>query len=124
MKYAFLLSLVVAWTTPAVAQHAHGQKGPNGGQMEDVAGVHLELLTSGPSITLNVFDETNKPIQTKGFSASALIVLGADRETLTLSQSGENALKGDAKKNIGKGAAISITVKTAAGKSGQAKFKN
>ena len=124
MKYAFLLSLVVAWTTPAVAQHAHGQKGPNGGQMEDVAGVHLELLTSGPSITLNVFDETNKPIQTKGFSASALIVLGADRETLTLSPSGENALKGDAKKNIGKGAAISITVKTAAGKSGQAKFKN
>lgn len=124
MKYALLLGLVLTWTTPAVAQHAHGQKGPNGGQMEDVAGVHLELLTSGPSIILNVFDEANKPMQTKGFSASALIVLGADRETLTLSPSGENALKGDAKKTIGKGAAISITVKTAAGKSGQAKFKN
>jgi len=124
VKYALLLGLVLTWTTPAVAQHAHGQKGPNGGQMEDVAGVHLELLTSGPSIILNVFDEANKPMQTKGFSASALIVLGADRETLTLSPSGENALKGDAKKTIGKGAAISITVKTAAGKSGQAKFKN
>lgn len=124
MKYALLLGLVLTWTTPAVAQHAHGQKGPNGGQMEDVAGVHLELLTSGPSIILNVFDEANKPMQTKGFSALALIVLGADRETLTLSPSGENALKGDAKKTIGKGAAISITVKTAAGKSGQAKFKN
>jgi hypothetical protein len=32
-------------------------------------------------------------------------------------------LQGDAKKPVAKGAAISVTIKTAAGKSGQARFK-
>jgi hypothetical protein len=46
-----------------------------------------------------------------------------DRETLTLSPSGENTLKGELKKSAGKGVAITITLKTVAGKSGQARFK-
>lgn len=124
MKYLLALVVAFALVAPAVAQHAHGtQKGPNGGQMEDVAGVHAELLISGNRITINVFDEGNKPVPTKGFTASALIALGSDRETLTLSASGENALTGEAKKAIVKGATVSITVKTAAGRSGQARFR-
>jgi hypothetical protein len=124
MKYALLLGLALAWSSPAVAQHAHGQKGPNGGQMEDVAGVHLELLTSGQTITLNVFDESNKPITTKGFTASALVSAGSERETLSLAPEGENMLKGEAKKPLSRGATVSVTLKTAAGKSGQVRFKN
>ena len=124
MKFALLLSLALAWATPAAAQHAHGtQKGPNGGQMEDVAGVHVEFITAGSTITLNVFDEANKPLATKGFAASALVTAGSDRETLNLSPHGENALRGDAKKPINAGATISVTLKTAAGKSGQVRFK-
>jgi nitrogen fixation protein FixH len=91
--------------------------------MEDVAGVHAELVTSGNTITINVFDEGNKPVVTKGFTASVLVVRGSDRETLTLAPSAENALKGDAKKAVGTGATVTITLKTAAGKSGQARFK-
>lgn len=124
MKYIFLLVAALVFAASAVAQHAHGSKGPSGGQMEDVAGVDAELLISGNTITLNIFDEGSKPVPIKGFTASALIVLGPDRETLTLAPSGENALKGEAKKAIGKGATISVTLKTAAGKSGQARFKN
>ena len=52
--------------------------------MEDVAGVHAELLTSGTTITINIFDEGNKPIATKGFTGSALVVRGSERETVTL----------------------------------------
>lgn len=124
MKYALLLGLALAWASPAVAQHAHGQKGPHGGQMEDVAGVHLELLAAGQTITLNVYDETNKPLSTKGFMASALVTAGSDRETLSLTPEGENRLKGQTKKPIGAGATISVTLKTAVGKSGQVRFKN
>lgn len=123
MKYLLALVVAFAFATPAAAQHAHGQKGPNGGQMEDVAGVHAELLISGNRITINVFDEANKPVSTKGFTASALVVLGSDRETLTLTVSGENALIGEAKKAVAKGATVSITLKTAAGRSGQARFR-
>jgi hypothetical protein len=124
MKYVLAMiaacALALAW--PADAQHAHGSKGPNGGQMEDVAGVHAELMTAGSTITINVFDEDNKPVATKGFTASALVVRGSDRETLSLAPSGDNALKGEAKKAVA-GAAITVTLRTAAGKTGQARFK-
>ncbi len=124
MKYLLALVVALAFATSAPAQHPHGtQKGPNGGQMEDVAGVHVELLISGNRITINVFDEANKPVPTKGFTASALVVLGSDRETLTLTVSGENALTGEAKKVVPKGATVSITLKTAAGRSGQTRFR-
>jgi hypothetical protein len=87
----------------------------------DVADVEVELITSGNTITINVFDQSHKPIATQGFTASALVVPGSEREIVTLAPSGENALKGDAKKPLA-GAAVTITMKTAAGKSGQARF--
>jgi nitrogen fixation protein FixH len=106
-----------------VAQHKHStMKGPNGGPMADVAGVHAELTVAGNTVTINLFDETNKPVSSKGFSGSALIVSGTDRETVTLAPAGDSALKGEAKKAIAAGASTTIVVKNAAGKSGQARF--
>ncbi|WP_454642786.1 hypothetical protein [Bradyrhizobium liaoningense] len=64
MKYIAILVLSLIWSAPSFAQHSHGsEKGPNGGQMEDVAGIDAELLTSGNTITINVFDPGNgKPV--------------------------------------------------------------
>lgn len=124
MKYFIALMLAFTLSGTAAAQHAHGnQKGPNGGQLQDVAGVEAELVTSGNTITINVFDEGNKPVSTKGYSGSALIINGAERETLSLTSSGESALVGMAKKPIGAGATIAITIRTSGGRSGQARFK-
>jgi hypothetical protein len=125
MKYVFVLIAALALSGGAVMQHAYGvEKGPNGGPQEDIAGVDAELLVSGNTITFNIFDEDAKTVPTKGFVGSVLVVSGADRETLTLTPFGENSLKGDAKKPIAPGAAITLTLKTAAGKSGQARFKH
>lgn len=122
MKYVLALIATITFSGPAVAQHAHGGKGPNGGQMEDVAGVHAELMTAGHTITINVFDEANNPVATKGFIGSALVSRGPEREAVALVPSGEATLKGEAKKPIER-AAITVTLKTAAGKSGQTRFK-
>ena len=92
--------------------------------MLDVAGIDAELLTSGNTVTINVFEAFKaKPVSTKGYTAAVLIVSGASREPLTLMPSGENSLKGDAKKPIPPDATITLTIKTAEGKSGQVKFK-
>jgi nitrogen fixation protein FixH len=124
VKYTLAFIAALAFAAPAAAQHSHGaQKGPNGGPVEDVAGVHAELVVSGTAVTLNILDEANKPLPSKGFTGSALVVTGAERETVTLAPSGDSALQGDAKKPVAKGAAISVTIKTAAGKSGQARFR-
>jgi hypothetical protein len=122
MKHALAFVAALMLIGSAVAQHKHGDKGPNGGPMEDVAGVHAELMVSGNTLTINVFDEDSKPVPTTGFSGAALIVAGADKETVSLSPSGQSALKAEAKKPIAAGAAITLTLKTASGKSGQAKF--
>ena len=92
--------------------------------MEDVAGIDAELVTSGNTITINVFDESKKPVATKDFTGAAPIGATAGRETNTLAPSGENFLKGEAKGPIVPGAAVALTIKTAEGKSGQAKFKS
>jgi hypothetical protein len=107
---------------PAFAEEY--EKGPNGGLMLDVAGIDAELMTSGNTVTFNVFvPNAPKPVSTKGFTAAALIVSGSSRETLPLAPQGENSLTGDAKSPIAAGATITLTIKTAEGKSGQAKFK-
>jgi len=123
MRYVALVAAALLWSSSAVAQHKHStMKGPNGGPMADVAGVHAELAVAGNTVTINLFDETNKPVSSKGFSGSALIVSGTDRETVTLAPAGDSALKGEAKKAIAAGASTTIVVKNAAGKSGQARF--
>lgn len=117
---AFIAALTFA--VPAVAEEY--EKGPHGGLMLDVAGVDAELLTSANSVTINVFDPKNHtPIATKGYSAAVLIAGGAARETVALAPQGENSLKGEAKATIPPEATITLTIKTAEGKSGQAKFK-
>ncbi len=123
MKYVSIILLSLISSVSAFAQHSHGSKGPNGGAMEDVAGVHAELMTSGNTITFNILDEANKPVATSGFTGSVLIVSGSERETITLSASGDSAMKGEAKKPIAGNAAITLMLKTKEGKSGQAKYK-
>lgn len=107
---------------PALAQHAHGaQKGPNGGPMEDLAGVHAELVVSGEKLNIHVFDEAGKPVDTAGFTGSVLLVSGSDKKTIPLAPAGQT-LAGQAPAAIAKGTAATLLIKTAAGKSGQAKF--
>lgn len=122
MKAILTLAAMLLFAAPAMAQHSHGSKGPNGGLMEDVAGVHAELMTSGNTITFNIVDEANKPVATDGFTGSVLVVSGSERETITLAPAGNSALKAEAKKPIAAGTSVTLMLKTKEGKSGQAKF--
>src|SRR6267154_736896 len=74
---AILAALSIA--SPAFAEEY--EKGPNGGLMLDVAGIDAELLTSGNTVTINVFEATSpKPVSTKSYTAAVLIVSGTRRE--------------------------------------------
>ncbi len=122
MKKFLIAAALLLWAGVAAAQHSHGNaKGPNGGPMQDVAGVHAELVVAGNIVTINILDESNKPASAKGFSGTVLIVSGSNRETVQLA-AGENSLKGEAKGPLAPGAAVTLVLKNAAGKSGQAKF--
>jgi hypothetical protein len=120
----FILMFIAALVLAAPASAEEYEKGPNGGLMLDVAGIDAELLTSGNTVTINVFEAFKaKPVSTKGYTAAVLIISGGNRELLTLTQSGENSLTGEAKKPIPADSTITLTIKTEAGKSGQVRFK-
>jgi hypothetical protein len=122
MRFVLAIVAALSMASPVLAEDY--EEGPNGGLMLDVAGIDAELLTSGNTVTVNVFEATGpKPVSTKGYVAAVLIVSGANREPLTLTQSGEDSLKGEAKNPIPPDATITLTIKTAEGKSGQVKFK-
>lgn len=123
MKKFLTVVALFLWSGMAAAQHSHGSmKGPNGGPMQDIAGVHAELVVAGSVVTINLFDEGNKPISAKGFSGSVLLVSGGSRETVQLAVSGDSALKGEAKNPFAAGTQTTLVLKNAAGKSGQVKF--
>jgi hypothetical protein len=120
----FVLAILAALSMASSAFAEEYEKGPNGGLMLDVAGIDAELMTSGNTVTFNIFvPNTAKPVPTNGFTAAALIVSGSNRQTLSLAPQGENSLKGEAKSPIVPGTTITLTIKTAEGKSGQVKFK-
>lgn len=122
MRLVLAILAALSMASPAFAEEY--EKGPNGGLMLDVAGIDAELMTSGNTVTINIFEAYQpKPISTKGYTAAVLIVSGTNREPVALMPSGENSLKGEAKAAIVPNATITLTIKTAEGKSGQVKFK-
>lgn len=123
MKKFLMAAAILLWAGMAAAQHTHGStKGPNGGLVQDVAGVHAELLVSGNVVTINILDESNKPTSAKGYSGSLLVVSGGNRETVQLAVTGDHSLEGIAKAELAAGAQVTLVLKNPAGKSGQVKF--
>jgi hypothetical protein len=83
MRIILMLIAALVFAVSAFAEEY--EKGPNGGLMLDVAGIDAELMTSGNTVTFNIFvPNTPKQVSTKGFTAAALIVSGNSRETLPL----------------------------------------
>ena len=70
MKKLMITIALLLWAGASLAQHSHGNmKGPKGGPMQDIVGVHAELIVAGNAVTINTYDEANKPTPAKGFSA-------------------------------------------------------
>ena len=63
MRRTILAAIAAAaLSTGALAQsHAHGDQGPHGGKMQDVVGVHAELLTAERTLTVHLYDESPLP---------------------------------------------------------------
>ena len=54
---------------------AHGpERGPNGGQVQDLAGNHVELVMQGDEIVVYLFDAENEPIAAQGVVATATVL--------------------------------------------------
>ncbi len=88
---AFALSLCLMVATA----WAHGPaRGPNGGQIQDLAGGHVELVAQDNEIVAYLFDAEYKPISTQGAAATATVLVQGKQEILTLQPVEGNVMRG------------------------------
>lgn len=120
-----LLAIVAAigLSGGALAQgHSHGDQGPHGGRMQDVVGIHAELLFAERTLTVHLYDEAGKPVPSAGYTASALVGSGQSRQVVQLAPGAENTLTGTAASPVARGTPITLQVKNPGGRSGQVRF--
>lgn len=80
--------------------------------MQDVAGMHAELMVADRTLTIHVYDEAGKTVPTIGFSGSILVGAGQARQVVQLNPGAGNTLVSTA----------AVPFQGSAGKSVQAKF--
>lgn len=119
----FATVLILALAPAAFAQgHGHSDKGPKGGPMRDVVGIHAELVVVDRILTVHVYDEAGKPVAAKGYSGSAMVGTGQARQIIQLTSGNDNTLSGTASAAVTKDAPVTLQIKAPDGKTGQAKF--
>jgi hypothetical protein len=68
--------------------------GPNGGLMVDAGAFHVELLVKNAEYRVNVFDHVDKPILVAEATAVATVMVGDDKEKLSLLPVAPNTFAG------------------------------
>lgn len=87
----FVLSLCIIVATA----YAHGPaRGPNGGQMQDLAGGHVELVAQDNEIVVYLFDAENKPMSAQGVIATATVLAQGKQEIVTLHPADGSVMRG------------------------------
>ena len=123
MKKSVLVATILMLALPAAASaQGHADKGPHGGPMQDVVGVHAELLMSERTLTVHLYDEAGSPVPSAGYTVSALLGAGQARQVVQLAPSSDNILTGTAAAAPARGAPVTLQVRAAGGRSGQARF--
>ena len=91
---SLLLAFCLVVISGIASGHGH-TRGPNGGQMQDLAGSHVELVAKDSELVLYLFDAENKPILAKGAAATASVLAMGRTETVTLVAGDDNAMRGN-----------------------------
>ncbi len=87
-----VLALMLLLASPAMAQTSWS--GPNGGVMVDAGSFHVELLVKNTEYRVNVFDHVDKPIAVADATAVATVMIGEDKEKVSLQPVAPNTLAG------------------------------
>lgn len=118
-----ITALALAALMPAAALAHEPRPGPNGGLMVDAGSYHAELLADGSeTVTLFLFDAADKPVESRGFKANAILVVNAKPARFPLEPAGGQKLVGKAPGPVAPGAKGAVQLTAPDGTTAQAKF--
>ncbi len=121
MKTYILIALILFGASAAAAHET--DKGPNGGQLVDIPGYHVELVISGTDLILFLSDEKERPISSQGVQNARAIVQNSGKTlTVPLASIAPNKLGAQLTQPLTAGARIVMSATMADGKTIQARF--
>ena len=107
---------------PALASAHDVVKGPNGGQVVDDAGHHVEFTTKGDQIVLYLSDEADKPLSSAKAAGRVIVQDGGKQATAELVAVEPNVLSAKLAAPLSNGAKIAVTIKLGDGHDVKARF--
>jgi hypothetical protein len=119
------LKIIVALSLLAlpIAAEAHDVvKGPNGGQVIDDAGHHLEFMLSGTEIMLYLTDNDDKPISSAKAMGRVIVQDGGKQAAIDLAAVEPNVLSAKLAAPLATGAKLAVTIKLSDGRDVKARF--
>ena len=96
--------------------------GPNGGQVVEAKGHHVEFTSKDSTITVYLSDSTHAAITIKGASGRAVILDGSRQSTVTLTSAEPNLLTAKLEAPLTAGARVVISAKLGDGHDVLARF--
>lgn len=118
-----IAALTLSALMPALALAHEPRPGPNGGLMVDAGSYHAELLADGSeTVTLFLFDAADKPVESAGFKANAILVVNAKPARFPLEPAGGQKLVGKAPGPVAPGSKGAVQLTAPDGTTAQAKF--
>lgn len=119
---AFIVSLGLAVPTWALAQ-AHSHAAPNGGQIQKIGSYEGELVVKGSDIALYVVDANEKKVDAAPLSATALVLAkGNEQKAVELKPAGDNKLAGKVDFPYEGKFRATVSLRTASGEAGKARY--
>jgi len=86
------LAMFVALSAPLRAEGVW--PGPNGGTMVDAGSFHIELVVKNTEYRLNIYDHVDKPVAVAQATAVLTVMVGEEKEKLSMQPVGPNSLAG------------------------------
>lgn len=126
-KFAVILFGLFALSSSAVSM-AHSdaeldqQAAPHQGQIRMAGAYHIELVAKNNALTAYITDHAGQNIETKGATATAVLLNKAQKTTVSLSAAGQNTLKGTGQFTVNADTKIVMTLQIAGQAPVQARF--
>ena len=115
--------IVLSLLALPIAADAHDVvKGPNGGQVIDDAGHHVEFLVNGTEITLYLTDNDDKPISSARSTGRIIVQNGGKQAAVDLAAVEPNILNAKLAAPLSTGAKLAVTIKLSDGHDVKARF--
>lgn len=102
-------ALLLGSMLPAAALAHETSKGPNGGQLIEVEGHHVEFLATESDLIFLLTDEKEAPIASAGAKMKAIVQDAGSKSQIELSPAEPNKLVGKTTAPLSPGAKVVIT---------------